>query len=154
MAQRKISDDEIKDCLDRKMSVEEIAEKFRVKPYSVILKIKKIAKESDDTADGQKRKYTSKRGMPFNESPEAIVPPPIKFDLRVGDIVTAYETEVSKYRRDYKVIKILKDIYLCRRLVKNGWITAFRKQDYKQIHDGGQVRLKTRRAKHEKQKQD
>jgi hypothetical protein len=127
---KKITDQNIKDCLSAKMSIKKIALKYGVSAYTVLKKIQKIEREDARKDLPDPRAYN---GNAFG----AINP---NFNLVVGDTVMAIEPEISPERRPYKIVAISEAVYVGLNLV-HGWKAAFRIQDYMTAHDSHVVRL-------------
>jgi len=140
MGKLKITEQDIGLCQSRGMSILEIAEEYGVTAYYVLRKIQKIAvREHRGKYQGDENGLLGGslfgRGLPV-------------FDLRVGDIISAIESEITPARKRYRITEIYRHIYIGERLSggmngsgKGKWKTAFQKKDYRRAHDPNLVKL-------------
>jgi hypothetical protein len=123
--EKRITEDNIKDGLANGKKIPEIAQEYGVTPITVLTMVQKMEK------DGKKVRNEPIyiRGHVFN--------------LKIGDIFTANDFELSRERHDYEVVYIDEDIYVGHKLTGDGhWNAAFMVSDYMTNHDPHRVRRK------------
>ena len=67
-------------------------------------------------------------------------PKTVVFDLKLGDMITATEPEVSSIRREYEVIWIGPETYTCKRASGYPYKVTFQIKEYGLPCDSGHVR--------------
>lgn len=119
-----LTDQNVKDSLDKGMSVIEIALKYDLAPITVLRRIKQIEKEEKIQKAGPQTQQA------------------ITFNLEVGDKISAYEQEISKKKNIYEITGIYKHIYTAKKISGHGtWTTAFGKEEYRKESDLSCVKL-------------
>ena len=131
----KITREDVINGRENGLSIQEMSYEYDVAPYTVLLLVKKIEREENE--QGQAVKPFLGR---FENDCGAYITP-IEFDLEVGDIVEALDSETSAIKRKYCVTRISTHVYECERLSEPKYRTSFRIDDYKRIHDPGKVKL-------------
>ena len=148
MAKRKcrITDQNIRDCQEQGMKILQIAEKYGVQSYTVLRKIQKMEKEELQQQANRcepKSTKTNLFGVPYDKVRSS--PASVDFDIKIGDIISAVEGEITPERKGYRVTEIYDHIYIGKRLIggngKGTWKTAFRKSDYKKGFDPCLVKI-------------
>lgn len=133
--EKRITEDNIKDGLANGKKIPEIAEEYGVSPITVLTMVHKMEKD----------------GKRVEHSPIYIRSP--KFNLKIGDIITANDFELSRDRHDYEIIYINDAFYVGYKLTGEGhWNTAFQVLDYMTNHDPHRVRKKGAEKKVDKWK--
>ena len=113
MAQR-ITEADIRSSLNLKKTIVQIGRDYEVAPITVLKMIQKM--EKDD------RTFKVER--------------PKQFDLRIGDVFTAIESEISSEKNEYVVIYIDDVKYIGKKISGLGkWKAAFLISDYGTRHD-------------------
>ena len=142
----KITEDDVRNCLAEGVTVQDIALKYDV-ATSTVLKIKSIVERKDRKESGvQDDEQTARKRKNLLRNAnltEAELSKP--FDLEIGDIITAYEEEVSKKKNTYKIVSIQDKTYTAEKIIGGRWKVTFLKNDYMKRHDPYGVRLVSRR---------
>lgn len=141
----KITEGNVRESLAKGMTIQEIATEYGVVSRTV-LKIKQ-AMEKRDSEEAAGVKPTTGNKAPKGAK-LTITDIGTKFDLKIGDIISAIESEISKKRNIYEVVAIYEEIYIGEKQNGGGtWRTTFRKDEYMKSYDPCAVRLVSRKAK-------
>jgi hypothetical protein len=141
MGKLKITEQDIRLCQTRGMSILAIAEEYGVTAYYVLRKVQQMeSREQREKYQGDENGLLG--GSLFKRDALA-------FDLKVGDTITAIEAEITQARKRYRVTEIYGHIYIGERLSggargQGTWKTAFQKKDYRRAHDPNLVKLVSR----------
>lgn len=138
MGKLKITEQDIRLCQTRGMSILAIAEEYGVTAYYVLRKVQQMeSREQREKYQGDENGLLG--GSLFKRDALA-------FDLKVGDTISAIEAEITQARKKYRIIEIYRHIYIGERLSggKGTWKTAFQKKDYRRAHDPNLVKLVSR----------
>ena len=111
-----------------------IAAEFKVHPET----LKKRMRGETYTGRPQKASNMYNGYMKPQRPPKTVV-----FDLKVGDMITATEPEVSSIRREYEVIWIGAETYTCKRASGYPYKVTFRIKEYGLPCDSGHVKKVT-----------
>ena len=112
------------------LTFQAIAAEFGVHPETLKKRMR------GETYTGRPQKASKINGYMKPQRP----PQTVVFDLKVGDIITATEPEVSSSRRKYEVIYIGKETYTCKRASGYPYKVTFRIKEYGLPCDSGHVK--------------
>ena len=113
------------------LTFQAIAAEFGVHPET----LKKRMRGETYTGRVQKTTNIANGYMKPQRPPKTVV-----FDLKVGDIITATEPEVSPIRRKYEVIWIGAETYTCKRASGYPYKVTFQIKEYGLPCDSGHVK--------------
>lgn len=140
----KITEDDVRNCIAEGITVQDIALKYDV-ATATVLKIKSIVERMDRKNKTQDEEQTArKRKNLLRNANLTETELNTAFDLEVGDIITAYEEEISKKKNTYKIISIQEKTYTAKKIIGGEWKITFLKNDYMKRHDPYGVRLVSR----------
>lgn len=139
----KLTHADLESCLKENMPVSEIAEKYDMHIISVKARIHDYKKQHQ-TQWGETSEFVLQKKLVTYETKGIELPPEQKrFDLRVGDIISAVDIRADGHRRKYRVVDISRRVYTCERIEGNGKgiQVDFIKHDYRRASDTGKVKF-------------
>lgn len=152
----KITDKEIKACVDTRMRIKDIGEKFGVSPVTALNRVREYKRQitrSGNPKEIDKNLYgKTQTNFPFLPDDESnnpdlrLLPSRVTFNLVVGDLVWAVDSETKNGKELYEVIAMSICVYTIRRTSGFGKVMSCQKSTYGKESDPNKVEL----ARHKK----